>query len=180
MQLEIIIRRISYLLFYQLSSKVMVKLVMEEGSKIHTNSIGSLIWLRLVRFINQSNQMTNDFLKRFDLTTAQFDVLMQIQIYQPLCQMELAEKVTVTQGGISRMLTRLEKEGYILRKQDWKTKTISLTVKAESILEQAFPEQSVFQSSFFDDVLNEEEQKTLYALMTRVHKHSLKKEIPPE
>lgn len=41
--------------------------------------------------------------------------------------MELAEKVTVTQGGISRMLTRLEKEGYIVRKQDWKTKTISLT-----------------------------------------------------
>ncbi|MCI0763976.1 MarR family transcriptional regulator [Bacillus sp. TL12] len=144
------------------------------------NTIGSLIWLRLIRFTNQSNQLSNDFLKRFDLTTAQFDVLMQIRIYQPLTQMELAEKVTVTQGGISRMLTRLEKEGYIVRKQDWKTKMISLTEKAESILDKALPEQVAFQSSFFNDVLNEEEQETLYKLITRVHKHSVKKELPSE
>ncbi|MFE4760745.1 MarR family winged helix-turn-helix transcriptional regulator [Bacillus mycoides] len=144
------------------------------------NTIGSLIWLRLIRFTNQSNQMSNEFLKRFDLTTAQFDVLMQIRIYQPLTQMELAEKVTVTQGGISRMLTRLEKEEYIVRKQDWKTKMISLTEKGEAVLERALPEQLAFQSSFFDDVLDEEEQKILYALMTKVHKHSEKKELPVE
>ena len=53
--------------------------------------------------------------------------LFKFSIYQPLTQSELAEKVTVTQGGISRMLARLEKEGYIVRKQDWKTKMISLT-----------------------------------------------------
>ncbi|AJS58466.1 MarR family winged helix-turn-helix transcriptional regulator [Paenibacillus sp. IHBB 10380] len=147
---------------------------------MRNNTVGSLIWLRLMRFTNQSNQMSNDFLKRFDLTTAQFDVLMQIRIYQPLTQMVLAEKVTVTQGGISRMLVRLEKEGYIVRKQDWKTKTISLTAKAESILEHVMPEQLAFQTSFFDDVLNEEEQTILYTLMTRVHKHSQQKELPPE
>lgn len=147
---------------------------------MQNNTLGSLIWLRLMRFTNQSNQMSNEFLRRFDLTTAQFDVLMQIRIYQPLTQMELAEKVTVTQGGISRMLVRLEKDGCIVRKQDWKTKTISLTKKAESILDQAMPEQLAFQSSFFEEVLSEEEQKTLYTLMTRVHKNSYKKELPPE
>ncbi|OMC82015.1 MULTISPECIES: MarR family transcriptional regulator [unclassified Viridibacillus] len=147
---------------------------------MRNNTMGSLIWLRLMRFTNQSNQLSNDFLKRFDLTTAQFDVLMQIRIYQPLTQSELAEKVTVTQGGISRMLARLEKENYIIRKQDWKTKTINLTAKAEAILDQAMPEQLAFQTSFFDDVLNEEEQKTLYELMTRVHKYSQKRELPPE
>lgn len=145
---------------------------------MRNNTLGSLIWLRLMRFTNQSNQMSNDFLKRFDLTTAQFDVLMQIRLYQPLTQMLLAEKVTVTQGGISRMLVRLENEGYIVRKQDWKTKTISLTEKADTILELAMPEQLAFQSSFFDDVLNNEEQQTLYTLLTRVHKHSQKKELP--
>lgn len=147
---------------------------------MRNNTRGSLIWLRLMRFTNQSNQMSNDFLKRFGLTTAQFDVLSQIHIYQPLCQIELAEKVTVTQGGISRMLARLEKEGYIVRKQDWKTKTISLTEKGESILAQALPEQIAFQSSFFEDVLSKEEQKTLYTLMKRVHKYSQIREIPPE
>lgn len=147
---------------------------------MQNNTLGSLIWLRLMRFTNQSNQMSNEFLKQFDLTTAQFDVLMQIRVYQPLTQMVLAEKVTVTQGGISRMLVRLENEGYIVRKQDWKTKTISLTEKAESILDNAMPSQLAFQTSFFEDVLNEDEQKTLYALMTRIHKHSQKKKLPSE
>ncbi|WEK54075.1 MAG: MarR family transcriptional regulator [Candidatus Cohnella colombiensis] len=142
------------------------------------HTLGSLIWLRLVRFANQSNQMSNEFLSRFNLTTAQFDVLVQIRLYQPLTQMELAEKVIVTQGGISRMLARLEKERYIVRKQDWKIKTINLTEKAESIMDQVFPEQLAFQTSFFDDVLTDEEQKTLYSLMTRVHKHSQNKKIP--
>ncbi|MGG1636612.1 MarR family winged helix-turn-helix transcriptional regulator [Paenibacillus sp. FSL K6-3182] len=147
---------------------------------MQNNTLGSLIWLRLMRFTNQSNQMSNEFLKQFDLTTAQFDVLMQIRVYQPLTQMVLAEKVTVTQGGISRMLVRLENEGYIVRKQDWKTKTISLTEKAEAILDNAMPSQLAFQTSFFEDVLNEDEQKTLYALMTRIHKHSQKKKLPSE
>lgn len=142
--------------------------------------MGSLIWLRLLRFTNMSNQQSNEFLKRFDLTTAQFDVLVQIYTFQPLTQSELAEKVTVTQGGISRMLVRLEKEGYILRQQEWKTKTIRLTEKGEEKMEKVLPEQLAFQSSFFDEVLTEEEQKTLYTLMTRVHKQSLKKELPPE
>ncbi|WP_342507953.1 MarR family transcriptional regulator [Sporosarcina sp. FSL K6-2383] len=147
---------------------------------MQNHTIGSLIWLRLMRFTNQSNQLSNDFLKRFDLTTAQFDVLVQIQTYQPLTQSELADKVIVTQGGISRMLARLEKEGYIVRKQDWKTKMISLTNKAEIILEEAMPAQLGFQTSFFEEVLTREEEKTLYKLMTRIHKHSLKKELPPE
>ena len=147
---------------------------------MQNHTTGSLIWLRLMRFTNQSNQLSNEFLKRFDITTAQFDVLVQIQTYQPLTQSELADKVTVTQGGISRMLARLEKEGYIVRKQDWKTKMISLTNKAEVILEEAMPAQLAFQTSFFEEVLTKEEEKTLYTLMTRIHKHSLKKELPPE
>ncbi|MCC3358154.1 MarR family winged helix-turn-helix transcriptional regulator [Bacillus sp. REN16] len=139
---------------------------------MQNNTRGSLIWLRLTRFTHQSNLLSNDFLKKFDLTTAQFDVLMQISTYEPLTQSELAEKVTVTQGGISRMLSRLEKEGLIARKQDWKTKTISLTKKGCEKLENAFKDQLAFQSSFFDECLSKEEQKVLYTLMSRVQKNS--------
>ncbi|MEH7226453.1 MarR family transcriptional regulator [Bacillus sp. JJ1566] len=142
------------------------------------NTRGSLIWLRLTRFTHRSNLLSNDFLKQFDLTSAQFDVLMQISTYGPLTQSELAEKVTVTQGGISRMLTRLEKEGLITRKQDWKTKTISLTKKGIGKLDHAFEAQLAFQSSFFDECLSKEEQKILYNLMSRVQKNSEKKRMP--
>lgn len=136
------------------------------------NTRGSLIWLRMTRFTHQSNLLSNEFLKPFDLTTAQFDVLMQISTYEPLTQNELAERVTVTQGGISRMLARLEKDRLIERKQEWKTKTISLTDKGREKLNHAFDAQLAFQSSFFDECLSEEEQKVLYALMSRVQKNS--------
>lgn len=139
------------------------------------NTLGSLIWLRLTRFTHQSNLLSNEFLKQYDLTTAQFDVLMQVSVYEPLTQSELAEKVTVTQGGISRMLARLEQNRLIERKQDWKTKTISLTDKGRNKLENAFEAQLAFQSSFFEDCLSKEEQKTLLSLMSRVQKHSNKK-----
>ncbi|MDQ0415716.1 MarR family winged helix-turn-helix transcriptional regulator [Mesobacillus stamsii] len=139
------------------------------------NTRGSLIWLRLTRFTHQSNLLSNEFLKQFDLTTAQFDVLMQISTYEPLTQCDLAEKVTVTQGGISRMLARLEKDGLIERRQEWKTKTISLTNKGREKLNNAFDAQLAFQSSFFDESLSKEEQKILYSLMSRVQKNSDKR-----
>ncbi|WP_042349261.1 MarR family winged helix-turn-helix transcriptional regulator [Bacillus massiliigorillae] len=147
---------------------------------MNRNTLSSLIWLRLARFASHSNHLSNEYLKRFNLTAAQFDVLVQIQVYQPITQSELAEKIIVTQGGISRMLVRLEKEGYIVRKQEWKTKYICLTDKGNEIIEHTMPHQLVFQSSFFDDVLSEDEKKTLYSLISRVQKSSLKKELPPE
>ena len=141
------------------------------------NTRGSLIWLRLTRFTHQSNLLSNEFLKPYDLTSAQFDVLMQISNYEPITQSELAEKVTVTQGGISRMLTRLEKERLIVRKQDWKTKNISLTKKGRVKLEAAFEAQLAFQSSFFDECLSLDEQKQLYSLLSRVYKNSIEKKV---
>src|SRR5699024_428564 len=114
------------------------------------NTLGSLIWLRIARFTHQSNLLSNEFLKQYDLTAAQFDVLTQIATYEPLTQSELAVKVTVTQGGISRMLARLEEDQLIRREQEWRTKTISLTKKGYAKLEIAFEAQLAFQTSFFE------------------------------
>lgn len=136
------------------------------------NTLASLIWLRIARFTHQSNLLTNEFLKQFDLTGAQFDVLVQVLTYGPMSQTELAHKVTISQGGISRMLTRLEKEKYIIREQEWKTKMICLTDKGKNKLDEVFYQQLQFQSSLFDDVLTKEEQKTLLTLMTKVQKNS--------
>ena len=143
------------------------------------HTVGSLIWFSMMRFTNQSNLLSNEFLKRFKLTTAQFDVLMQIKTFAPLTQSELAEKVFVTDGGMSRMLARLEKDGLIERKQQWKTKTILLTQKGEQLIDITAPYQLDFQSSFFEEVLTEEEMKILYALVKKVEKHSQEKKLPP-
>jgi len=145
---------------------------------MNRHTLASLTWTRLMRFSNQSNQLSDQFLKSFGLTTAQFDVLAQIYFFQPLTQSELAQKILITQGGISRMLARLEQEGYIIRKQDWKTKTIMLSEQGTRIMEQAIPEQLKFQSSMFEGALSEGELKTLYSLLTKVHKASLEINVP--
>ncbi|SOC43907.1 MarR family winged helix-turn-helix transcriptional regulator [Ureibacillus acetophenoni] len=136
------------------------------------NTLGSLIWLRINRFTHQSNLLSNDFLKPFEITVAQFDVLNQIATYQPITQSELAVKATLSEGGISRMLTRLEQEGFIHRKQEWKTKWISLTAKGEEKMQEVFQHQLSFQTSLVNECLTEEEQKTLYKLMTKLQKNT--------
>lgn len=142
------------------------------------HSLSSLIWLRMVRFVERSNELSNEYLAQFGLTVSQFEVLVQIKAYEPITQMELAQKLTVSRGGISRMLTRLEKENLISRKQKWKIKDISLTDKGTAKLDEVYQNQVAFQSSMFDDILNESEKKQLNVLMKKLHKHSVEKELP--
>ena len=80
-------------------------------SQTKKNTLGSLIWMRITSFTHQSNLFSNDFLKPFGITVAQFDVLNQISTYQPFTQVQLAVKATLSEGGISRMVASLEKEG---------------------------------------------------------------------
>ena len=136
------------------------------------NTLGSLIWLRIARFTHQSNLLSNEYLKQYGITVAQFDVLNQVSTYQPITQSQLAVKVTVSEGGISRMLTRLEQEGYIHRKQEWKTKWITLTSKGEDKMHEVFEQQLTFQTSIVNECLTEDEQKKLYKLMTKLQKHT--------
>lgn len=136
-------------------------------------SLSTLVWLRMVRFVENSNQLSNDHLRQFDLTLAQFEALAHIRNFQPITQTDLARGLTVTGGGISRMLSRLEAEGLISRHQDWKTKHISLTDGGAELLERAYPSQLEQQASLFDEVLDDSEKTQLHALMKKLYEHSI-------
>ena len=69
------------------------------------------------------------------------------------------------------MLGRLEKEGWIERKQDWKVKYITLTEKGQTLIEKVLPLQSDFQASLFDP-LTDEEKKVFYNMLKKIHRHS--------
>ncbi|WP_434591349.1 MarR family winged helix-turn-helix transcriptional regulator [Brevibacterium sp. 1718] len=138
-------------------------------------SLSTLIWLRMARFVQNSNQLSNEHLRQFGLTVAQFEALAHIRNFEPITQSALAEGLTVSSGGISRMLARLESEGLISREQDWKTKHISLTPKGRELLERAFPSQQEQQASLFDDSLSEDEKGQLHALMKKLYDTSRKR-----
>lgn len=58
-------------------------------------SLSTLVWLRMVRFVENSNQLSNDHLRQFDLTLAQFEALAHIRNFQPITQTDLARGLTV-------------------------------------------------------------------------------------
>lgn len=143
-----------------------------EVENMKNNTMGTLNWMRISRFKHQSDILSNEFLKQFDLTVAQFEVLSQISVYQPMTQSELAQKITVTQGGISKMLTRLEADGSIKRERDWKTKWISLTDKGVKKIDDVMVHQVAYQTSLFDKNLTQDEQKELYRMMSKLQKYA--------
>jgi hypothetical protein len=98
------------------------------------------------------------------ISTAQFDVLNQVLIYQPITESQFATKVPV--------FLECSQEGYIHRKQDWKTKWITLTKQGEDKIHEVFEHQLTFQTSIVNECLTEEEQRTLYKLMTKLQKHT--------
>jgi DNA-binding MarR family transcriptional regulator len=145
---------------------------------VQERPLGLMIWLRMARFVQRSNHISNEYLSQSGLTVAQFEVLSHVSAYQPVTQTDLAARLTVSCGGISRMLTRLEAENLVTRSPEWKTNYISLTEAGREKLRAVYPGQVELQASMFDDVLDETEQKQLYALLRKVHKNSLKKQAP--
>lgn len=136
------------------------------------------IWLRMARFVQRCNCLSNEHLAPSGIGIAQFEALAHVRAYQPVTQTELASRLTISIGGISRMLSRLEEAGLITRTPEWKVKHISLTEKGEELLATLYPAQVAFQASMFEEVLDEDELKQLSALMRKLQRHSLEKTAP--
>lgn len=131
--------------------------------------LGILLWFRLSRFFNQSVRASNQHLKHWNLSVAQFDVLVHVGTNERLSQQELAEKLVVTKGNITQILSKMEKIGLISREQEWRTKYLSLTNKGRELFEEVVPKQEAFQASQFEK-LNHEEKKQLLQLLRKIQK----------
>ncbi|MBE1554447.1 MarR family winged helix-turn-helix transcriptional regulator [Sporosarcina limicola] len=133
-----------------------------------------LVWFRLSRFYNQSIRQTNQHLKQWNLSAAQFDILVQIGLYQPIAQQELADKLVVTKGNVAQLLKKMETMGWIKREQHWKTKFITLTEEGSRFYKEVVPPQEQFQATQFCGLDREEQAQLLYLLK------KLQKSIDPE
>ncbi|MGG3640532.1 MarR family winged helix-turn-helix transcriptional regulator [Bacillus gobiensis] len=131
--------------------------------------IGILLWFRLSRFYNQSIRETNQHLKNWDLSAAQFDVLAQVGSHKRLSQQELAKKLLVTKGNITQLLNKMEELGLVKREQEWKTKYLSLTDDGKALFDEVVPKQEHFQAAQFNK-LNHEEKKQLLELLKKIQK----------
>ncbi|MDF2083195.1 MarR family winged helix-turn-helix transcriptional regulator [Bacillus pseudomycoides] len=129
--------------------------------------LGLLLWFRLSRFYNRSIRETNQHLKEWSLSAAQFDVLAQIGGHDRLTQQELGRKLFVTKGNITQLLNKMEQLDWIKREQEGTTKYLSLTEKGRVLYEEVVPPQEMFQAEQFDK-LNRNEQKQLLELLRKL------------
>lgn len=83
--------------FLKFSSKLKTSSKRGDGMKTEER-LGLLLWFRLSRFYNRSIRETNQHLKEWSLSAAQFDVLAQIGGHDRLTQQELGRKLFVTKG----------------------------------------------------------------------------------
>lgn len=152
--------------FLKFSSKLKTSSKRGDGMKTEER-LGLLLWFRLSRFYNRSIRETNQHLKEWSLSAAQFDVLAQIGGQDRLTQQELGRKLFVTKGNITQLLNKMEQLDWIKREQEGTTKYLSLTEKGRVLYEDVVPPQETFQAEQFDK-LNRNEQKQLLELLRKL------------
>lgn len=152
--------------FLKFSSKLKISSKRGDGMKTEER-LGLLLWFRLSRFYNKSIRETNQHLKEWSLSAAQFDVLAQIGGHDRLTQQELGRKLFVTKGNITQLLNKMEQLDWIKREQEGTTKYLSLTEKGRVLYEDVVPPQETFQAEQFDK-LNRNEQKQLLELLRKL------------
>ncbi|MEK5058289.1 MarR family winged helix-turn-helix transcriptional regulator [Paenibacillus shunpengii] len=129
--------------------------------------LGLLLWFRLSRIYNHNIRENNQHLKAWNLSTAQFDVLVQVGTEERMSQQELANKLLVTKGNITQLLSKMEDLGLIQRETDWKTKYVSLTDQGRALYDEVVPAQEQFQASQFSK-LSKDERKELLKLLKKL------------
>lgn len=126
-----------------------------------------LIWFKISKIHNENILTSNRILKSYDLTLAQFDVIAQLGIDDEKTQSQLTTKLLVTKANISQLLSAMEGKGLIKRRQEWKTKYVSLTEEGTKLHNEVLPIMEEFQTKTFS-VLKDQERETLLELLRKV------------
>ncbi|MEH7451003.1 MarR family winged helix-turn-helix transcriptional regulator [Gottfriedia acidiceleris] len=140
-----------------------------EASTNKSKNLAVLLWFRLARFYLKNVRESNNQLKKWGLTTAQFDVIVHVGRNKRLTQQELADKLVVTKGNVTHLLKKMEELQWIKREVEWKNKYLSLTEIGQKMYEEIVPSQDEFQQAQFSK-LTEEEQLQLLTLLRKLNK----------
>ncbi|TGA97065.1 MarR family transcriptional regulator [Sporolactobacillus shoreae] len=130
------------------------------------------IWFLLSRTYHLQLRQFGLFLKKWGLTVAQYEVLKRIAEQERISQKDLAEKLFVSKGNVTQLITKMENLGYIHRDQEWKTKYLSLTEKGLTLYKNLLPEEESYFTLRFEG-LTKKEQKELVKLLQKIYDEEL-------
>jgi DNA-binding MarR family transcriptional regulator len=131
-------------------------------------------WKALLRSHAKAiGQIEEDLVKVGAVPLTSYDVLLELSStpnYR-LRMADLAERVVLSRSGLTRLVERLEREGYLLREntpQDRRGVEAVLTEEGLAALKAAWPVYAKGINSYFAQFLSNEEAGQLEALLGRI------------
>ena len=126
-----------------------------------------LAWLRLARVYQKVERATAAFLREWDLTVAQFDILAQLRANEGMTQQQLADRLLVTKGNISQILAKMERRGLLRRHPVGRAFRLFLTPAGCDLAERVVPRHERCVAAQFA-TLPPEEQRLLLDLLRQL------------
>lgn len=129
-----------------------------------------LAWLHLVRVYDRMSRNESNFLAKYGLTPAQFDVLSHLNAEPGITQQALAERLFVTKGNVAGLLDRMEAAGLVERcahPDDRRAHRLLITQAGAEIFLRAAPVLEERISAQMSG-LTDEEQVTLMSLLAKL------------
>jgi DNA-binding MarR family transcriptional regulator len=126
-----------------------------------------LAWLRLARVFQKIDTLSERFFRSHELNTAQFDVLAQVGATSGMTQQDLADALLVTKGNISQLLSKLEHDGLVTRRQEGRSNCLYLTEQGQALFEKVVPQQEVLIADLLAP-LSDDEQRELLRLLRKL------------
>jgi len=145
----------------------------EINMKSKINTVNHEALLNIVRIASLIDKRAYEFFLEFNITQAQYNVLVVLKLEGgPLNQVDISRRLVVSRAGITSILDKLEKKGYIRRekvKSDRRVLEVSLTDESIKLLE-------VVEPRYLEEVeknmkvLNEKECKNLNESLFKLSK----------
>ncbi|QFR49664.1 winged helix-turn-helix transcriptional regulator [Sulfurimonas lithotrophica] len=129
-------------------------------------------WIQLLKTFKKIRAKEAVYIKSFDLTMNQFEVLEVLYHRGDLSIGEITKLTLGTPGNITVVIKNLIKNGYINSIPNPKDKRffiISITQKGIDVMDRLFPSHAKNFENYFE-VLNDEETETLFKLLRKLHK----------
>ncbi|MFC4778261.1 MarR family winged helix-turn-helix transcriptional regulator [Paenibacillus sp. GCM10023252] len=134
---------------------------------IRSNDNAVMIWLRMIRIAQKIGRMAEYPLKERQITAPQLSLLNQLAATDGMMQQEIATRLAVTKGNVSQLIDKLEDAGYIMKKRQGRSASVSLSEQGRAFLQEVIPDHDQFVSDKFN-VLTEQEREELLRLLRKV------------
>ncbi len=127
-------------------------------------------WLHLMRISHRVLHTAATKLNGWGLSIAQFDVLAQIGAAPGISQLDLAQRLFVTQGNVTQLLDKMEARGLIQRVPEGRSKRLYLTAAGRQLFNEVVPLHEDFIAERFD-ALSHDEQRQLLRLLAKLDRN---------